>query len=155
MRFGFGSEAKRGIRSERGAVAVEFAILLPVFLLLLCGIMDFGHAYYMKQLVTSASREGARYGTLYTTNASTGAHVNPNALNPSIHDWVYNKYAPLLPSDANLQVDPGGAGYTSGASGADLYVTVTATKHWWVVGSLVPGLGPTESVSSTTWMKCE
>jgi Flp pilus assembly protein TadG len=154
MRCGFWSGAKRGLRAESGAIAVEFAILLPVFLLLVFGILDFGHAYYMKQVVSNASREGARYGTRYTTNTA-GTHLIPNALSPTIDSWVSSKYSSLLPTDANLQVTPGGAGYTSGTAGADLSVAVTATKHWWVVGSLVPGLGATETVSSTTWMKVE
>ena len=154
MRCGFGSDAKRGMRAEHGAVAVEFAILLPVFLLLVGGIMDFGHAFYMKQMVSNASREGARYGTRYTTN-DAGIHLLPNALSPTIASWVSGKYASLLPADAALQVTPGGAGYTSGTAGADLSVAVTATKHWWVVGSLVPGLGTTKDISATTWMKVE
>lgn len=147
MRCRFGSAAKRGRRSERGAVAVEFAILLPVFLLLVCGICDFGHAFYMKQLVTNASRDGARYGSLYSTTL-------PNAFSPTIGAWVTSKYASLLPADANLRVTPGGTGYTSGTPGDDLSVQVTATKHWWVVGSLM-GLGATKAVSATTWMKVE
>ena len=154
MRCGFGSDAKRGLRAERGAVAVEFAILLPVFLLLVFGIMDFGHAFYMKQMVSNASREGARYGARYTTD-NAGVHILPNAFNTSITTWVTSKYSSLLPTDANLQVTPGGAGYTSGTAGADLSVAVTATKHWWVVGSLVPGLGSTKNISATTWMKVE
>jgi len=147
-------DPKRGLRSERGAIAVELAILLPVFLLLVFGIMDFGHAFYMKQMVSNASREGARYGTRYTTD-TTGNHLIPNAFNPSITTWVTSEYSPLLPTDASLQVTPGGAGYTSGTAGADLSVAVTATKHWWVVGSLIPGLGATKDISATTWMKVE
>jgi len=153
MRLGFGSDAKRGLRAERGAVAVEFAILLPVFLLLVFGIMDFGHAFYMKQMVSNASREGARYGARYTTN-DAGTHLIPTAFSPTLASWVTSKYSSLLPTDANLQVTPGGAGYTSGTAGADLSVEVTATKHWWVVGSLL-GLGPTKDISATTWMKVE
>jgi Flp pilus assembly protein TadG len=148
MRCGFGSDAKRGLRSERGAIAVEFAILVPVFLLLVFAIMDFGHAFYMKQIVSNASREGARYGTRYTGSAAT-------ALDPTINSWVSTKYSSLLPPGADLKVVPGGAGYTSGTTGDDLSVQVTATKHWWVVGSLVPGLGPTVDIPVTTWMKVE
>ena len=154
MRCGFGSDAKRGIRGEHGAIAVEFAILLPVFLLLVGGILDFGHAFYIKQVVSNASREGARYGARYTTNTA-GTHLIPTAFSPTIASWVSSKYSSLLPADAALQVTPGGDGYTSGTAGADLSVAVTATKHWWVVGSLVPGLGTTKAVSATTWMKVE
>jgi Flp pilus assembly protein TadG len=154
MRLKFGSDPNRRWRSEGGGVAVEFAILLPVFLLLVFGIVDFGHAWYMKQLVSNASREGARYGTRYTTNAA-GTHILPTALSPTIASWITTQYTSLLPSDANLQVTPGGAGYTSGTAGTDLSVQVTATKHWWVVGSLVPGLGSSVNVNSTTVMKVE
>jgi Flp pilus assembly protein TadG len=154
MRFGFLSDAMWRLRSERGAVSVEFAIILPVLLLITFGIIDFGHAWYLKQTVTDASREGARYGSRYTTNAA-GAHLIPNVFSPTIAAWVTSKYASLMPADANLQVTPGGAGYTSGAPGADLSVAVSATKTWWVVGKLVPGLGTTTTVSSTTWMKVE
>jgi Flp pilus assembly protein TadG len=154
MRFKFGSDPERRLRSEGGGVAVEFAILLPVFLLLVFGIVDFGHAWYMKQLVSNASREGARYGTRYTTN-SAGTHTLPSALSPTIASWITTQYTSLLPSDANLQVTAGGTGYTSGTAGADLSVQVTATKNWWVVGSLVPGLGSSVNVTSTTVMKVE
>jgi len=148
MRCAFGSGAKRGWRAESGAIAVEFAILLPVFLLLVFGICDFGHAFYMKQVVTNASRDGARYGSLYST-------ALPNTFSPTISAWVTSRYAPVLPDDASLLVTPGGPGFTSGTAGDDLSVEVTATKHWWVIGNLMPGLGTTATISSTTWMKVE
>ena len=144
----FGSDAKRGLRGERGVVAVEFALILPVFLLLVFGIADFGHAWYMQQTVTNASREGARYGTRYSGSPAS-------ALSPSIASWISSKYSSLLPPDANLQVLPGGAGYTSGSTSDDLSVRVTATKNWWVLGNLVPGFGTTKDIKSITWMKIE
>jgi Flp pilus assembly protein TadG len=142
-------------RQEQGGIAAEFAIIMPVFLLLVFGIMDFGHAWYMRQMLSNASREGARYGTRYCTVG--GTRVIPNALSPSISSYVISKYSSLLPSDANMQVTipPGSNGYTSGNTGDDLGVKVNATKHWWVVGYLVPGIGSTTILSSTTWMKVE
>jgi hypothetical protein len=79
----------------------------------------------------------------------------PNALSPTIASYVSSQYSSLLPDNANLQVTPGGAGFTSGAAGDDLNVTVTATKHWWVLGSLIPGLGTTKNINVTTCMKVE
>jgi Flp pilus assembly protein TadG len=150
-------DSKRRLDGEHGAIAVEFALLVPVFLLLVFGILDFGHAYYMKQVVSNASREGARYGARYTTDTA-GKHLIPNAFSPTlpaIDAWVTSKYSSLLPGDANIEVTPGGTGYTSGTAGADLSVQVKATKHWWVVGRLVPGLRATKDISATTWMKVE
>jgi Flp pilus assembly protein TadG len=50
---------RRGERS-RGAVAVETALLLPLLLLIVFGIIDFGRAYNAKQALTHATREGVR-----------------------------------------------------------------------------------------------
>jgi hypothetical protein len=116
MRFGLRFSLKRLLRKERGGVAVEFAILLPVFMLLLFGVIDFGHAFYLQQVVTSASREGARYATKYHTDAA-GNQILPANLSPSIPNYVINTSAEnggnggygltsLLPSGANHQ-EPG------------------------------------------------
>lgn len=47
-------------RSDRGAVAVEFGLLLPLLLLIVLGIIDFGFMLSAKVTVTQAAREGAR-----------------------------------------------------------------------------------------------
>ena len=60
----------RFLRRTKGAVAVEFALIGTLFILLIAGVLDFGHAWYMKQAITNASREGARYGITYQTNSS-------------------------------------------------------------------------------------
>ena len=49
---------------RRGQAVVEFALVLPVFLLMLFGAIEFGRAYYTVHLLTNAAREGARMGAL-------------------------------------------------------------------------------------------
>ena len=49
---------------RRGTALVEFAIVLPVFFLLILGIIEFGRAFMVGQLVTNAAREGARQAVL-------------------------------------------------------------------------------------------
>jgi len=51
-------------RNQKGASVVEFAIILPILLLLFLGIVDFGLLIYDKQVITNASREGARAGVV-------------------------------------------------------------------------------------------
>jgi Flp pilus assembly protein TadG len=46
--------------SQLGAAVVEFAILLPLLVILMAGAIEFGVLLYNKQVVTNASREGAR-----------------------------------------------------------------------------------------------
>ncbi|MFE4834321.1 TadE/TadG family type IV pilus assembly protein [Arthrobacter sp. NPDC056691] len=47
-------------RRDRGAVAVEFALVAPVLLALVAGIVEFSHAYNLQISVTQAAREAAR-----------------------------------------------------------------------------------------------
>lgn len=51
---------RRFARSDSAAALVEFAIVLPILLLIVFGIIDFGRALYTANNLTSAVREGAR-----------------------------------------------------------------------------------------------
>lgn len=52
-------------RDERGQALVEFALVLPILLLLVLGIIDFGRAWNLHQTITDAAREGARRAVVY------------------------------------------------------------------------------------------
>jgi hypothetical protein len=51
-------------RGERGAVAVEFALIFPLLMLLVLGIIEFGFGYHAWDSSQNASREGARLGAV-------------------------------------------------------------------------------------------
>jgi len=51
-------------RDRRGAAAVEFAVIAPVFFLLIFGMIEFGRMVMVQQIITNASREGARIAVL-------------------------------------------------------------------------------------------
>jgi Flp pilus assembly protein TadG len=146
----------RLLRDAKGAAAVEFAILGTVFILFLGGILDFGHAWYMRQVVTNASREGARYGVTYRTDTN-GARLAPSALTPSINNYLQTGYLAnaILPADANPTISTEGTGYSTGAKGAPLEVTVAATKNWFFIPGFIPGIGDHVDLSATTVMQCE
>ena len=50
---------------QRGASAVEFAIILPLLVVFLFGIIEFSIMFYDKAVITNASREGARKGIVF------------------------------------------------------------------------------------------
>lgn len=56
---------------ERGAVAVEFAILLPLLLMLVLGTIEFGRAYNAQITLTNAARDGVR--VMAIANDAAGA----------------------------------------------------------------------------------
>jgi Flp pilus assembly protein TadG len=51
-------------RNRKGAAVVEFAVVAPVFFLLVFGIIEYGRMVMVQQLITNASREGARRAVL-------------------------------------------------------------------------------------------
>jgi hypothetical protein len=53
----------RGL-NQKGQDLVEFALILPLFLLIIMMIFDFGRAVYYYSVVHNAAREGARYGII-------------------------------------------------------------------------------------------
>lgn len=55
--------ARRSPRDRRGTTVVETAIVLPVFLLFLLSLVEFGHALMVKNVLRSACRTGARLGS--------------------------------------------------------------------------------------------
>ena len=74
-------------RSDKGAAAVEFAIVLVPLILLVMGIIDFGRAYNQQLEITSAAREGARVMAIqpHSSSAARAATIAAaNGLSPSL-----------------------------------------------------------------------
>jgi Flp pilus assembly protein TadG len=139
-------------RRQEGAAVVEFALCLIPLLLILGGIIDFGQAWYMQSVLTTASREGARYATRYYDPSNSGKTVP--AANREVSQYLADKYAGLLPNDAHFTVTLEGAtGSTN--SGDQVGVGVQAVKHWFILGNLLPGFSENQTLKSTTWMALE
>ena len=73
---------------ERGAAVVEFALVLPLLLMLVLGAIDWGWYFYAREVVTNAAREGARTGSVSavgsddaTSAASSAASTYLSSLN--------------------------------------------------------------------------
>ena len=66
---------KKTKRRNNGSAIVEFALVLPFFILLVVGIVEFSRVLMVQQVITNAAREGARAGSIYIndTDATTKA----------------------------------------------------------------------------------
>ena len=69
---------------QKGAQAVEFALVLPFFILILFALLDFGMLVYNKAIITNASREGARSGVVLS------ASMNPTTVKQVACDYMRN-----------------------------------------------------------------
>lgn len=76
---------KRGHSGSRGATAVEFALVAPIFLLFVLGIIDLGRLFFVKNLMQYATEQTARY-----------AMVNPTATNIQLETYADDEIASLF-----------------------------------------------------------
>ena len=94
-------EAEVASCNERGAAAVEFALVLPLLLLLLGGIIDFGFALNTQISLTHAAREGVRVEALGTGDAVEVALAAFTAPAATDEDAVIDR---ACPSDDGARV---------------------------------------------------
>ena len=83
-------------RNRRAAAAVEFALVAPVFFLLILGMVEYGRMVMVQQVITNASREGARRAVL---DGATTAEVQQLARD-------YMTSAQISPAGATVTVAP-------------------------------------------------
>jgi Flp pilus assembly protein TadG len=91
---------------DRGTAAVEFVLVLPVLLLIVFGIIDFGRALNAQIELTGAAREGVRLAALGYTGAAVQARVAATAPELSgVAVTVAASCAPGAGPAADAQVD--------------------------------------------------
>jgi len=64
---------------DRGAAAVEFALVLPILLLLVIGIIEFGRAYHVQTTLSNAARDGVRVMALQDSATAARTRVVKSA----------------------------------------------------------------------------
>jgi Flp pilus assembly protein TadG len=107
---------------ERGAAAVEFALVAPVLLALVGGIVEFSHTYNLQISVTQAAREAARNMAVHNDQglARAAAVAGAPGLNPTAFTFAFAPAACAKDLTANVTVT-----YTGGALTGMFGPTVT------------------------------
>ncbi|HXH50260.1 MAG TPA: TadE family protein [Terriglobia bacterium] len=96
LRFGF----LRKCGQDSGAELFEFAIVAPLLLILLIGILWVGRAYNIYATITRAAREGARYAVLPSSMALGGTEADPPTAACSSNTNTFNGHiVPALQAD--------------------------------------------------------
>jgi Flp pilus assembly protein TadG len=133
---------KKG-EGERGQSLVEFALIVPLFLLLMFAIVDFGMGFYSWITVTNAAREGARIGAVGADSATITQRVKDTA------GSLNNSNLTISVSNAK-----GNSGETVGVTANYQYTLITPLS---ALIHLVSGgsMGPNINFSSTSQMRLE
>ena len=137
------NRVRKKCRGEDGQAMVEFALILPIFLLILCGIIDFGWLFYNQLSLNNACREGARYAVVNTAEGNgTQAIIN----------HIENATTTVFANDG-VRID---VEYTtpSDPTAGDVTVSMEADSSFFTpVLSTV--LGSERTITSTVVMKVE
>jgi Flp pilus assembly protein TadG len=134
----------RLVREKKGGAAVEFVIVLNLLLLLLMGMIDFGHAWFLRQVISNASREGARSGVVYPHPVTE--------IPAKVISGVKDHLPGTMAADPNLNVD---VKVGTGLTADPLTVTVTYTKTWWIINYFLPELGDSTQIWAQSVMRYE
>jgi len=116
-------------RSERGAELIEFALVAPILIFIIAGIIDFGMMFRTFEAVTNAAREGARVGVL--------PGYNPPDVQTRVNAYLASSglTGPRTTNVVNVPVATGAGTFTARA------VTVNYTYQFAVLGAAAPLFG--------------
>jgi Flp pilus assembly protein TadG len=84
------------LRDERGATVVEFAFIVPLLIVLVLGIAEFGRAFQVSGTLSAAAREGVRVMALQNDPAAARLAVRTAA--PSLSPAVTNAQITITPA---------------------------------------------------------
>jgi Flp pilus assembly protein TadG len=129
---------------QQGAAAVEFALVLPILLLVFFGMVELSLALYDKAILTNASREGARAGIVLSSPKMTDAQIRAVVLN-----YTNGSLISLGPTTApTVTVEQS----TPASFPNPLRVTVSYTYKGLGVGTMLGALGSPIVLTSSTSM---
>ena len=142
-----GFKMERKIKGQEGVAAIEFAIVLPLLILLVFGIIEFSVLLYDKAMITNASREGARAGIVFNVpdRISDGEIIN-----------VVNNYCQnyLINFDGTSAVSTN-ITRTGDSAGDPLIVTVSYRYDFLVLPNFISSLTDGITLEANTVMRME
>ena len=134
------------MKRQRGATAVEFAIVFPLLILLLFGIIEFSVILYDKAMITNASREGARAGIVSQLVRVSDTQIQ----------GVVDNYCRLYLISFRSGAAPVTTVTRTGSTfGSELSVTVTYTYSFLALPQFVTGLVGPMNLTARTVMRME
>lgn len=105
-------------RRGRGQALVEFALVIPIFLLLIFGLVDLGRAVFANNSLAEAARDGARYGSVQARSYSVASRG-------LVEDYVLGRLEAVPGATVTVTCVPKRADIGCSGSGDDYLVVTT------------------------------
>lgn len=150
--------------TEFGAAIIEFAILLPLLLLIVAGIVEFGRVIWYYDALTKATRDGARFmssvpvdslGTLaFGDKPSDCAQIGPVAANRLVYCAAAEAKVPEF-DISNIEVQCDDKDCVNNMSPLPSYIKVEVTNYSINVGQWIPFIAPSGVASWTVSLRPE
>ena len=127
--------------SRRGVAVMEAALVLPIVLIFLLGILEYGRYVMTLQVLTNAAREGARYALAHTEPVTLQGVTYGNA-NSDVQTIVNNACAGQKLTGQTVQVYESDAlgnnlgVWTNAAAGEPICVRISGTYNFFIPGLL-------------------
>jgi len=102
-------------RHRRGQALVEFALVIPIFVLLIFGLVDLGRAVFISNSLSEAARDGARYG-------SVQARAFDDTTRGEVADWVEDRLSAVPSPTVTVTCTPASPAF--GCTVNDILVVV-------------------------------
>jgi Flp pilus assembly protein TadG len=141
---------KSNIFNNKGTSVVEMALVLPLLLILVFGVIEFGVFLYNQAVITNASREGARAGIVQALSRPTESDIQGVVTNYA-EQYLINLGAAKVFGEGNTAAPDA----PCTAFGEDLTVTVTYHYDFLVLPGFISSLVGGVDLSAVTIMRCE
>jgi Flp pilus assembly protein TadG len=151
--------------NEKGAAVVEFAVVVPLLLVLVFGIIEFGILLYNKAMLTNASREGARAGIVMRVSEPRWSTAEITDVVKSYCEEYLITFDPAKPSPTvkiliktpadtdPVERDPSSFGLDSAVD--LLTVKVQYQYQFLLIPAFIKEIGATKTLEANTTMRAE
>jgi Flp pilus assembly protein TadG len=136
-------------RRERGNALLEAALATPVLFLILCGVVDFGRAFYFTDIAAGSARAGTQYGMISSANAGNTAGMQQAAREEAagVPSSIFSAVARFY-----CQNSDGSAANCSDTTAEEYVEVVTHIKYSMLIPW--PGVGGSCVISGNTVPAC-
>jgi Flp pilus assembly protein TadG len=131
----------RSFRKQRGAAAVEFAMVAPIFFLLLFGMIEYGRMVMVQQMLTNATREGARRAVLDGTTVTN--------VKTTVQDYLTSGNITVNSGEITVTPDPATASFGDPVT---VGLTIPFSRVSWLPSPMFLG---SANMSATSVMRRE